>query len=268
MKAGHVAQIRREYPHVITQGPHRHSRWPVLVANHATPLAADEIYAFVGHGYLTPGGGLTQLGRDAILDEMAAKARASKGRYCIVWAADDCTFLHPNGEVRHGTIPPRGDLRVADANDQTPIQLEDVHHIELPPGDGGPFSRHLCVKRDGRYVQISLGDPMAIADFCDYEPDPKLAARCRDAAGNWKLPFVWRGVSVTATDCDGRILLGPIQPQGESGTIVLLDPWPEDFEAACRKIAASPIPRNVIDRAWKAINPTDPTMLEVGVLAA
>lgn len=266
MKAGHANSRRRDYPHVITRGPHRHTRWPMLISN--APVASPrETYVFIGHGYMI-GDRLTDTGRRAILSGMQEKARKSKSRYCVVWSPHDCTYLDGQGGLRDGTMPPRGDM-VTDANDQAPIRLEDVWTIALPPRRSGqPFSSHLCVRRIGPVVEISLGAPLVLADFCDDEPDATLVAAHHDADGRWKLPFSFRGVTVTATGADGRILYGPVQPQGEVPSIMLRDPWPEQLEAACHEVAGRRLSMDLIDKAWRTINPEDTTMNFVGVLQA
>lgn len=255
--------METRYPHLISQGTRRNHQWPIVVSDR--PVEADTPHVFVGPGLLAPSGSLTPRGRTRIDDAIAKLAAQAKARYCVVWGPHDCTYYHADGTCRPGRQPPHGDPEIDPALlARTPLALEDCWYVELPAGCD---ETHICIVRQGDFVEITPGEPILVADFNTPWPDadPPLA-KFRDEDGRWKLPFTLRGVTVT--HADGDVLYGPIQPRNGPERIILRSPWPQDVADAFDQLAGVKLPDSIHQAAWRAVDPMAYDMAHVGVLRA
>lgn len=256
---------QRDYPHMISRGPGGNLRWPISISN--VRRTGTDAYKYVGRDYVGVDSGPTMAGRSAILQGISeGMGRTGHGR-CVVWSATSCTYLLPDGTTREGRRPPTGTLVADDYEpDLPPLRVEDVWTLRLPPGC---LRSHLCLKRRGDLVEIGGGEAMVVADLIDCPlpglPDPFALRRADD--GSWLLPFVHRGVQVTAVR-NGAVLLGPVQMVRDDALRIMHDPWPAEVEEACQDLAGRALPRVMLDAAWRAIDPADPEMNHVGVLEA
>ena len=265
MKAKTLVAMRREYPHVVYKGARVNSRWTILVSNDLIPpLGAADVNVFTGPGLLDRRDKLTDLGRTTILARITERAKTSAARYCIVWGPESCTWIDGDGSTVDGRRPPKGEVSDPYMYDAVPLSIEWVFTLALP--EGCP-STHLCIRRvDENLVEIALGEAMLLGDFSDPAlpgfPDP--AEKLLDEDGALVLPRTYRGQQVTGMTGEW-IIDGPVQPI-EHG-IFLRNPWPEDVAKTCQELAGLPLPRELTAAAWRAIDPEDPSMIPVGVLA-
>src|SRR4051812_10935729 len=169
----------RAYPHVVSNiDTRRNRRWPVLMANTPVPDPNDGTWLIIGSGTIDRDGTPSAIGRRALFREIAERARTSKAHYCIVWDQHACTFLLPDGSAVESRTPPAGDgVPEEPAFDSSPIALEPVWSAALRGRGPG----YLCISREGRFVEVSAGARLVLADFRDYEPgddaDPAATLR-------------------------------------------------------------------------------------------
>lgn len=50
--------------------------------------------------------------RRKIVDAVIAKCSSAGLRMCVVFAADDCVFIEPDGSTSRSSVPPSGGLRM------------------------------------------------------------------------------------------------------------------------------------------------------------
>lgn len=251
MKNNDTLSLYHAYPHIISQGVRLNYRHPVVVSNSEViaPFTTER-YVFCGVGFLDASDTLTEHARSAITRSLSGAARISKGRYCVVWAPEECTWFDADGSHHDKNLPPTGDLTNPWVGTHEPAQVEQCWSIELPAG--GEWS-HLCVRRiEHNLVEIAPGEPMVLADFNEFEipslPDP--AAELLHSDGSLNAPPTYRGQPVTGVR-DDWTLLGPVQP-GDDG-IFLRNPWPDDIRQACETVAGMSLPKGLTDAAWDAI---------------
>jgi len=255
----------RRYPHLVATGDRRASRRIILVANAPIRNAEpDHEPVFVGVGMLDRRGELSPLGRDVVLAGIVDLAKRTRLDRCVVWAADDCSWVTADGRVRPGRRPPVAvDTLDPYFYEHMPLEAEDCWTVALPEGCD---STHLCIRQvDATRVEVCPGEPIVLGDFSDRiqdgERDP--AAHLLDAEGRLAPPPIWRGLPVTSVD-DWEIL-GPVQP-AEDG-IILRDPTPASLRKACEAVAQARLPDELFDRCWRAARP-ELAFTPVGILEA
>ncbi|WP_230770230.1 hypothetical protein [Sphingomonas sp. Leaf4] len=266
MKPTPPMSAAREHPHLIHKGVRGNRRSAIVVSN--GPVGRQSTarsLVFEGRGLLDAHGGITPHGRDAILARLSHLARTSKASYCVVWSATECTWFERDGRTRNGCVPPYGHVSDPWIGRDHDVRIEHCWTITLP--QGSEWS-HICVRRiDRDLVEISPGEPVVLADFDEPEvpglPDPAADMLAPD--GSLVAPRTYRGQPVTGIR-DQWKLLGPVQP-AEDG-VILRNPWPDDVREACERIAGGPLPRRLVDAAWRAIDPEHPEVTYVGVLKA
>ena len=251
----------REYPHLITRGARSNQRWRL---DFATPTVGIAAHAFP-HDLLDEHGRPTPEGRRAVLERFSRIARGSAARHCVVWSADECTWIDGRGRARDGRNPPEGIPVAPREMNSTPARPEHAWTIRLP---AGCTHSHLSVRMIARgYVEIAPAGPMLLGHFDEPleegEDDP--AAGMTDGLGIVAAPKTWRGQPVTGI-VDGWTLTGPVQPCSDG--VVMRNPWPDALAAACDRIAGRPLSDRIHDAAWRVYDPENKGMIFVGVLEA
>lgn len=255
----------RPYPHLVSTGDRRATRRTIYVANAPVPgIDADDDRAFMGVGMLDRRGELSKRGRAVVLAGIIDLARRTRLERCIVWAADDCSWISREGDVRNGRKPPVAiDTLDPYFYEQMPMEAEDCWTVPLPEGCD---ATHLCIRQiDATRIEICPGERIVLGDFSDKIPDGERnpAAHLLDAQGRLSPPPVWRGMRVTGVE--GWEIFGPVQP-AEDG-IILREPTPATLREACEKVAGITLPDDLVDRCWRAARPELP-YVPVGVLEA
>lgn len=254
----------REYPHAVEFRTGVNARHAIFLANEENPLAEWALYGFVDPRLLDATGTLTSIGRSIVLDGMIRETRGTPRTFCIVWGARDCTFLMPDGTTCEGRKPPRGAPMEPESYSGTPADLVDCRYVELPPGSA---ASHACIVRLTRdRVEIASGTPCVLG--CYTEPTPPGRTDpfegMLDENGMLHPPARFRGQPVTGVTEDH--ILGPVQPDGAVSFVV--EPWPDQVFDACRRIAGRDLPREILDAAWRAVDPIRWDVLQVGIRLA
>lgn len=243
----------RAFPHVVSSiDSRRNRRWPVLLANAPVPDPNDGTWVIAGSGTVGREGAPTAVGRRALFRAIAERARTSKAHYGIVWNEHACTFFLADGSTVEGLNPPLGEgLPEEPGYDSSPILCEPVWSIALKGRGPG----YLCISREGRFVEVSAGARLVLADFRGFKPgdeqDP--AADLRTPEGKWKTGGSWRGQSIHDI-IDNGLVLGPVQPLEYGASIILRSPWPHQFEDACNQVAGRRLPKAVLNAAWAEVD--------------
>lgn len=257
----------RAYPHIITStGSRRHYRWPIIMANAPLPDPNDGTWVITGSGMAGRDGVPSAVGRRALFRAVAERARTSKAHYCIVWDEHACTYLLADGSTVEGLSPPvGGGVPEEPAFDRGPILCEPVWSVALRGRGPG----YLCINREGRFVEVSAGTRLILADFRDYEPggDQYPAAALRTPDGKWRRGGSWRGQPIHDI-IDNGLVLGPVQPLDHGKSIILKSPWPHQLEAACNEIAGRRLPKAVLNAAWAEVDGRVESLSLVDVLDA
>lgn len=268
MKA--VPNFRRNagYPHLITRSENRNLRWHVTVANAPAEARQDAILTVVGQGFVDAYGNVTEAGRAALVLEVGKRVAVTTERLCIVWSRTECTYVGPDGSLTEGTVPPDGEVMILDDADggaaEDPIMIQSVAYVELPVGAD---ASHLCFEHCGRFVHISQGAPLIVADFRRLGREPAIPVHLRNRDGSWRSPLIHRGVRIEEAR-NGGVLIGPVQPLGNAPSLTLRDPWPDQLDEACHDLAGMTLPRVILDAAWRAIHPEDPELVRADVRRA
>lgn len=256
----------RAYPHVVSSiDTRRNRRWPVLMANTPVRDLEDGTWLITGSGTVGRDGTPTAVGRRALFRAIAERARTSKAHYCIVWDEQACTFLLADGSVVESHIPPAGEgVPEEAAFDTSPVAVEPVWSIAIR----GRGPQYLCISREGRYVEVSPGSRLILADFRGYAPggDQDPAAALRTPEGKWKKGGSWRGAPIYDV-IDNGLVLGPVQPL-EHGSVILRSPWPHQLESACCEVAGRRLPKAVLNAAWSEVDGRGESVPLVDVLDA
>jgi hypothetical protein len=258
----------RAYPHVILSVGHRRNwRRGVLAANTPVPDPEDGSWVIAGRGTVGRDGTLSSVGRRALIRAVGERARTSNAHYCIVWDEHACTYLLRDGSAVDGLTPPTGDENVAEdpAFETSPIECEPVW--SRPIGGRGPA--YLCIRREGRFVEVSPGARIILADFRRFpagcENDP--AAALRRASGAWNRGGSWRGQPIYDIVANG-LVLGPVQPLDNARPIILKSPWPHQLQAACDEVARRRLPRAIINAAWAEVESRGESLPIIDLLEA
>lgn len=264
MKLLSIPPQRRDcFPYVITPafGGFMRNRMDLFVSGRPGTLTDGFDAAAVGYhgpGHVAPAV------RKRLLDFFSQRSRQSGSSHCVVFGEYDCVHVLPDGTTLIGHMPPRADTLDAHDFDVVPYPLIDLWHVALPEGSA---AEHLCIRRlAADRVEISSGAPCilgALDEVDDDGVDP--AAPHLDAEGNFTPPPTYRGAKVMGVRNE-RILLGPIQPDGEVRCVV--PPWPQDVKAACVEVAQCNIPHRILEIVWRIVDPTNIDINWVGVLEA
>jgi hypothetical protein len=265
MKAKVDSGAANGYPHLITLGAGRNTRWAVEVAN--ALIAADDrkAHAFYAPGAVDQQGLLTGTGRRVITEALKRKAPGSKSTMCMVWAADDCTYFMPDGTTVDGRRPPEGEPIYPEEYEAVAAAIRDVRYIVLPDNCDAEY---VCIRRiDADHVEVSSGARVMLGHF-DELPEEGPGSELRrylDAEGYLVLPETFRGVRPTGI-AGSATMLGPVQPDG--GTVRIVAPWPQKVFQACEGIAGQRLPQDMLQAAWRAVDPPEKGMMLVGALEA
>lgn len=257
----------RAYPHVVSSiGTRRNRRWPVLMANGPVPDPNDGTWVITGSGTVGRDGAPTTVGRRALFRAIAERARTSRAHYGIVWDEHACTFFLADGSTVEGFNPPLSEGVPDEADfDPSPILYEPVWSVALTGRGPG----YLCISREGRFVEVSAGARLVLADFRDFEPggDQDPAANLRAPDGKWKTGGSWRGQPIYDI-IDNGLVLGPVQPLEHGESIILRSPWPHQLEDACNQVAGRRLPKTVLNAAWAEVDSRGESLPVVDVLDA
>jgi hypothetical protein len=253
MKKEAAGPVALDYPQLVHQGVRHNIRSPLYLSNRPAPANLEHSNVVTGRGTLDRDGNLTAQGRKALIELVTRFAVSHALRYCVVWSANSCTYFRTDGSTRESCSPPREIIPSPRHVPTSPIRCEPMW--STPISNEGGITYHLCVLRNGRYVEIMIGIRVLLADAEDHPPGRKNdpLAHLRTKSGRWKRRLVHRGHPVEQIS-DGS-LLGPVQPFGRGEHIILRDPWPQQFEEACETVAETKLPRAVLDAAWAYIEP-------------
>lgn len=241
------------YPQLIHQGVRQNLRRPLYLSNRPAPANIDHFNVVTGRGTLDRKSNLTPQGRKALIDLVRRFAMNHALRYCIIWSETSCTYFRTDGSTKDSQSPP-GNV-VQDRRDPPTSMIKCEPLWSTPVAKEGDLTYYLCVLRSGHYVEVMIGTRVLLARLDDHPAgrrnDP--FAHLRTKTGRWKKRLTYRGQPVE--EIRDNMLLGPAQPFGRGEHIILRDPWPEQFEEACRKVAAMPLAQAVLDAAWSYIEP-------------
>ncbi len=264
MKLLSIPRQRRDcFPYVITAafGGFVRNRMDLFASDR--PGATADAFDAAAIGY-RGSGHVSSTVRQRLLEFFSQRARPSGSGRCVVFGENDCVHLLPDGMTLPGHVPPRADTLDPRDFDAVPYSLIDLWHVALPEGSA---AAHLCIRRlAGDHVEISSGAPCilgALDEADDDGVDP--AAPHLDAEGRFVPPAMFRGVKVTGVR-DERILLGPIQPDGETRRVVAA--WPQEVKAACVEVAQRQICDRTFEKVWRIVDPANTEINRVGVLEA
>lgn len=264
MKLLSIPRQRRDcFPYVVTPafGGFMRNRMDLFVSGR--PSTMTDRFDAAAVGYHGPGQ-IAPVVRKRLLDFFSQRAQRSGSGHCVVFGENDCVHLLPDGTIITGHTPPRADTIDPRDFDAVPYPLIDLWHIALPEDSA---ARHLCLRRlAGNRVEISSGAP-CILGALDKDDDDGVdpAAPHLDAEGRFVPPAMFRGAKVTGVR-DERILLGPIQPDGETRRVVAA--WPQEVKAACVEIAQRQICDRTFEKVWRIVDPANTEINWVGVLEA
>ena len=264
MKLLSIPRQRRDcFPYVITTafGGFVRNRMDLFASDQpgATADALDAAaVGYRGSGHVSP------TVRQRLLDFFSQRARRSGSGHCVVFGENDCVHLLPDGMTLPGHVPPGADTLDPRDFDAVPYPLIDLWHVAMPEGSA---AAHLCIRRlTGDRVEISSGAPClrgALDEYDDDGVDP--AAPHLDAEGRFVPPAMFRGAKVTGVR-DERILLGPIQPDGETRRVVAA--WPQEVKAACVEVAQRQICDRTFEKIWRIVDLANTDINWVGVSEA
>ncbi|HYI39001.1 MAG TPA: hypothetical protein VE053_01645 [Allosphingosinicella sp.] len=257
----------RAYPYIVSSiDTRRNRRWPVLMANGPVPEPNDGTWVIAGSGTVGRDGTPTAVGRRALFRAIAERARTSEAHYGIVWNEHACTFFLADGSTVEGLNPPLGEgVPEEPGYDSSPILCEPVWSVALRGRGPG----YLCISRAGRFVEVSAGARLVLADFRDFAPggDQDPAAALRTPEGKWKTGGSWRGQPIYDI-IDNGLVLGPVQPLEHGESIILRSPWPHQLEDACNQVAGRRLPKAVLNAAWAEVDSRGESLPLVDVLDA
>lgn len=254
----------REYPHVVEFRRGRNARHAVYLSNVDDPLAKWALYAFTDPRLLDEDGALLPVGRDLVLRGMQRETSGDPSRFCIVWGPHDCTYLMADGSTIEGRRPPSGEPMEVESYLDTPVHLVDCRYVELPEGSA---CSHVCVVALTRdRVEIASGSPIVLGRWDEPVPPGRFdpIAEHLDEDGHFVPPRTFRGLPVTGID--GDRILGPVQPDGQASHVV--EPWPDRVAEACRLIAGRALPDPVLAAIWRAVDPVQWDVNQVGIRLA
>jgi len=253
MKNEVAAPATWTYPQLIHQGVRENIRKPLYLSNRPAPANIDHFNVVTGRGTLDRKGNLTAQGRKALIDLVRHFAMSHALRHCIVWSETSCTYFRSDGSTKDSCSPPDSIDQDRKHPPTSPIKCEPLW--STPVAREGDLTYYLGVLRSGRYVEVMIGIRVLLANFGDHPAGRRndAFAHLRTKTGRWKKRLTHRGQPVEEVRDD--MLLGPVQPFGRGEHIVLRDPWPEQLENACRKVAAKPLPQAVLDAAWAYVEP-------------
>jgi len=253
------------FPHLIIRADNRNTKWSVGVSNTPTDFDANTLFAVAGEGFVDAYENMTDLGAAALLTLVEDRIAMTAQEICIVWTRDSCTFLNADGFHKTGTRPPVGEHMVVDDGTAcAKMLIQSVAYVPLPLGID---PSHLCFEQCGPFVHVSHGSPLLLADFRDAPKGEKQAERLMKHDGSWPVPLFYRGVRVERID-PGPVFWGPVQPLLNAPSITLRDPWPEQLAEACLDLAGHALPQQVLDAAWRAIQPEHPGLVRSDVREA
>lgn len=193
--------------------------------------------------------------QERLIEAIKAKAAASGNHMCIVWGAQACTFITPNGETRFSEIVPDSIAAPGDsAADLSPAKVEPCFSVPIP-GTPQPNCYFLCAKRTGDLVEVMLGEHMVLGEL----PDPSVpvpsdldpTGSLKRAEDPWRLIKRYRGQPVT--DIVHDAIFGPVQPMQGYKAITLHDPWKHEVAEACEQVAGASLQTSLIDAVWAEI---------------
>lgn len=265
MKSKVRIEAMRGYPHLVTLGVGRNIRWAIDVANSLVAAEDRRAHAFHAPGAISADGRLTDTGRRVIIEALARRAPTSKSTMCMVWAPDDCTYFMPDGTTVDGRTPPEGEPIYAEEYEAVAAAIRDVRYIVLPDDCDVPY---VCIRRiDADHVEVASGARMILGHFDElpFEGPGSELRRHLDASGSLVLPDTFRGTRPTGVGGDAT-MLGPVQPDG--GTVTIVPPWPQKVFEACETIAGRRLPAEMLQAAWRAVDPPEKGMMLVGALEA
>lgn len=265
MKAKVDVGSARGYPHLITLGVGRNTRWAIDVANALIAANERKAHAFHAPGAVDRSGLLTATGRRIITEALKRKAPDSKSTMCVVWAPDACTYFMADGTTVEGRTPPEGEPIYPEEYEATAAAIRDVRYIVLPDGCDVEY---ICIRRiDADHVEVASGARVMLGHFDELPADGPGSElrRYLDAEGSLVLPDTFRGVRPTGIT-GYATMLGPVQPDGEFISIVA--PWPQKVFEACERIAGRKLTQDMLQAAWRAVDPPEKGMMLVGALEA
>lgn len=254
----------REYPHAIEFRAGVNARHAIFLSNEEHPLSKWALYGFTDHRLLDHAGDLTDAGRAIVLRGMIRETRGTPKTFCIVWGRHDCTFIMPDGTICEGRKPPRGMPMEPESYLGTPADLVDCRYVELPAGSA---ASHICIVRLTRdRVEIASGAPCILACHTEQSP-PGRSDPFEDMLGFdgiLRIPATFRGQTVA--DVTEDYILGPVQPDGMESHVIA--PWPDQVFDACRRVAGRDLPKEILDAAWRAVDPVRWDVLQTGIRLA
>lgn len=253
------------YPHLISLGLARNTRWPIEISNTPIPQALRQVYSYHSRDAVDAHGDVTTAGRRLILDHLCKVSLTSKSVQCVVWSATSCTFIMKDGTTVEGYRPPEGSPVEPAEYEAVNDKILNLRYLKLPEGCPWPY---VCIRSlDADHIEVSAGGPIVLGEFDELPtegPGSELR-RYLDADGKVIQPKTFRGVQTTGVG-NGYELLGPVQPYGWSVHVVA--PWPQEIFAACEAVAARKLPANLLQAAWRAVEPVERGMVLVGALEA